>query len=504
MLKILRRLFGVSSLIPKDSIGEVPSSREAYSNLIRIALPSVCEMVLISLIGSIDTMMVGGVGTAAIAAVGLVGQPRMLMLCMFFALNTGVTAVVARRKGQGNRDDANRTMRTAILIILALSAVMLALGMTFSRQLMLLAGAKADTVDAANDYFLIVTSMLPLNAISMAICAAQRGVGNTKLTMYVNITSNIVNVILNYLLINGVFINGQCIIPRLEVRGAAIATAVGMAVGAVLAVVSLFRKRSADSFLHLSVRDDWRFNKASAKAVLKVGSNSMLEQLALRVGFFLYARMVADLGTQAYASHVVCMQFLNLSFTFADGIGVAGTSLVGQMLGRERPDLSHMYGKISQRLAIVVAIVIASAIAILRYPLVDLFTDDPTVMRLSAMVMLIVAVFQPLQMLGVITSGALRGAGDTKFVARVMLLCVAVLRPVLAFAAIKIITAYFTPVFSTAILTDTVSTVGYWLKFEAPAWGLLGAWGASLVDMAVRMFLVMRRFNSGKWHSIKV
>ncbi len=499
MFRIFRRLFSVSSLIPQGGAGDAPSSREAYANLIRIALPSVCEMVLISLIGSVDTIMVGGVGTEAIAAVGLVGQPRMLMLCMFFALNIGVTAVVARRKGQDDRADANRTMRTAILIILALSAVMLAVGMTFSRQLMLLAGAKADTVDAANDYFLIVTSVLPLNAVSMAICAAQRGVGNTKLTMYVNMTSNIVNVILNYLLINGVWI-----FPRLEVRGAAIATAVGITVGAFFAVFSLFRGRGGNSFLHLSVHDDWRFNRQSAKAVLKVGSNSMLEQLALRVGFFLYARLIADLGTQAYASHVVCMQFLNLSFTFADGIGVAGTSLVGQMLGRERPDLSHMYGKIAQRLAIVVAIVIASVIALLRYPLVDLFTDDPTVMQLSAMVMLIVAAFQPLQMLAIITSGALRGAGDTKFVARVMLLCVAVIRPVFAFAALKIIAEYFTPIYSTVAFTDTAATVAYWLKFEAPAWGLLGAWGASLIDMIVRMTLVMRRFNSGKWHSIKV
>ena len=499
-MNLLKKFFGVSSFVPKDGLrGSLPTSREAYKNLARIAIPSVCEMVLISLIGSIDTMMVGGIGTEAIAAVGLVGQPRMLMLCIFFALNTGVTAVIARRKGEGRKEVANQTMRTSILIILALSIVMVAIGLTFSRGLMRMAGAKADTIDDAETYFRIITMVIPFNALSMAICAAQRGTGNTKITMYVNIISNLVNVLLNWLLINGVWI-----FPRLEVAGAAIATAVGIIVGCILALASVFFSDREHAFLHLSFKDDWRFNKPAAQAVVKVGGNSMLEQIALRIGFFLYARLVAGLGTQAYASHVVCMQFLNLSFTFADGIGVASTSLVGQMLGKERPDLSHIYGKIAQRIAMVGSVVLASTIVILRYPLVSLFTDDPTVMRLSANVMLIVALFQPPQMLSIITSGALRGAGDTKYVARVMLVCVAVMRPVTAFLAITIIQNFFTPVYEVTTALASAEVMKFWLSYEAPQWALMGAWGASFLDMTLRMAIMMRRFNEGKWHSIKV
>ena len=141
MPRLLKRLFSAQALLPKSGAqGEVPSTKEAYMNLLRIALPSVCEMVLISLMGSIDTMMVGGIGTEAIAAVGLVGQPRMLMLCMFFAMNTGITAVVARRKGQGDREDANRTLRTSLLIIFLMSLVMTVVGQLVARPLMRLAG----------------------------------------------------------------------------------------------------------------------------------------------------------------------------------------------------------------------------------------------------------------------------------------------------------------------------------------------------------------------------
>ncbi|MBQ2434134.1 MAG: MATE family efflux transporter, partial [Clostridia bacterium] len=335
----LMRLFRIKNI---DWEGEAPETGSLYSRALKIALPATIEGALLSIIGSIDSMMVGGIGPEALTAVGLTNQPRMILLILTQALCVGTTALIARRKGEGRRDVANQTMRTSILIIMALSIVMTVVGLTFSRPLMRLAGAKADTIDDAETYFRIITLVIPFNALSMAICAAQRGTGNTKITMYVNIVSNLVNVLLNWLLINGVWI-----FPRLEVKGAAIATAAGIAVGCLLALVSIFFSDRDHAFLHLSLRDDWRFNKPAAKAVVKVGGNSMLEQIALRIGFFLYARLVAQLGTQAYASHVVCMQFLNLSFTFADGIGVASTSLVGQMLGKERPDLSHIYGKIA-------------------------------------------------------------------------------------------------------------------------------------------------------------
>ena len=139
---LLARFFGVSHMVRPDRVrGELPTSREAYRNLIDIALPSVAEMVLTSLIGSIDTMMVGTIGTSAIASVGLVSQPRMLMLCLFMALNIGVTAVVARRKGEGRRDDANRTLKSALIVEFFLSLVMMALVIPLANPLMRLAGA---------------------------------------------------------------------------------------------------------------------------------------------------------------------------------------------------------------------------------------------------------------------------------------------------------------------------------------------------------------------------
>lgn len=471
---ILERIFSVQNMLPKKHIrGEIPSSAQAYKNVWHIAGPSVLEMVAQSIIGSVDTMMVGTLGSAAIAAVGLTNQPRMLMLAVFFAMNAGVTAIVARRKGEGRPEEANRTLRNALLLILGLTFVIMIAALAFSRQLMELAGAQPDTIDDANTYFRILAWALPINALNMCINAAQRGVGNTRITMMVNIIANLVNVAFNYLLIGG-----NLGFPALGVTGAALATVLGFAVALVLSLISILGHSKNNGFLRLSFKADWRLHSDTVRAITRVGGNAMIEQVAMRIGFFVYARIVADLGTKAFAAHQVCMQFLNITFTVGDGIGIAATALVGQKLGEKRPDLSMLYGKVSQRMAFAASMTLLSVLIIFRTPLVSMFIDetrDPEVLALASQVMIMVALFQPFQTSSVVISGCLRGAGDNRFVARIMLVCVTFIRPLLSLLAI------------------------YRLNF-----GLMGAWAASLVDMSIRLLCVYTRFNSAKWFDIKV
>ena len=482
MFKNLFSYFDVRRMLPasmRGNIADIPTGREMYKQYIGIAIPSVCEMVLISLISMIDTVMVSGLGTDAVAAVGLVGQPRMIMLCLFFALNVGITAVVARRKGENRQAEANAALRTAIVMILGLSAVLMAILLPLSGALMRFAGAEEGrTLELSTDYFMILGCALPFQALSMGICAAQRGVGNTKLTMQVNITSNVVNVIFNYLLINGV---GP--FPKLGVQGAALATAIGMFVGFVLSLRAIFR--SHDSFLSLTTHDSWKPDMESVKALVKVASSAMVEQLAMRIGFFSYARIVADLGTDAFAAHQICGQFLNLSFSCADGLGIAGTSLVGQMLGSKRRDLAHIYGTLAQRFSLAAGLVLASACVLLRAPLVSMFInpgESESVRQMAEMVMIVLGILQPLQMLSVVASGALRGAGDVKYTARVMLITVTCIRPILALLGVYVC--------QNILHRSDIALVAAWL--------------ATTSDMTVRMTLMMKRYRSEKWHSIKV
>ena len=476
------RFFSVRAMLPKGMEGnELPSGREMYKTYISLAMPSVLEMVLISLINMMDTVMVSTIGTDAVAAVGLVGQPRMLMLCFFFALNTGITAVIARRKGEGRREDANRVLRNSLVIVLLLSLTLMAIMLPLAEPLMRFAGAEEGrTLEDAVTYFLILGYALPFNTLSMGICAAQRGIGNTKLTMYVNISSNLVNILFNYLLINGI---GP--FPRLGVKGAAIATAIGVIFGFVLCIISLIRGNKSDSFLKLTRKDSWKMEKQAVGDVTHVALSAMVEQVALRFGFFAYAKIVAALGTDAFAAHQIDMQFLNLSFSCADGLGIAGTSLVGQMLGKKRKDMAHVYGLLAQRFALMMSLGLAAVCIFLRGPLVSIFISEnasPGVRELAETVMIIVGLFQPFQMLSVVASGALRGAGDVKYAAKVMTLTVAVIRPVIALACVYLI--------GTVLGQNELALVGAWL--------------ASITDIILRMILFTRRYNSAKWHDIRV
>ena len=465
----MNRLLSMERLVrPELRKGPLPSAKTAYGLFLQIALPSMAEMILVSLVGMMDTIMVASLGTVAISAVGLTGQPRMIALCVFFGLNAGLTAVVARRKGEGRQRDAGRTLRAMLLIVLALSLVMTYLCWQFSDAMMVLSGAKSDTLAPSSAYFRIIMLALPFNALTMAISAALRGIGKTKITMYINGASNVVNVIFNYFLING-----HWGFPALGVSGAAIASVIGIFVGFMIALFALVGKKSYFSLRF--TREDFRFPREIVRPVMMVSTNALLEQLCLRVGFLAFSRLVADLGTAPYAAHQICMQCLNLTFNMADGLGAAGTSLVGQKLGEGRRDLSILYGKISQRISLVFALVTAAVMALLRGQLVAIFSVDPLVVPLATGVMLLVAAFQPFQMSAVTITGCLRGSGDTKYVAKVMMLCVTVIRPGLCALAIYV--------------------------FHL---GLYGAWFAMLGDIVLRLVLVYMRFSSGKWAMIRL
>ncbi len=474
-MNILNRLFASGSLVSeKKRLGEIPDSRQAYGDVVSIALPAIAELVLMSLIGSADTIMVGQLGKNALAAVSLPGQPRMIMLALFFALTVGVTAIVARRKGEGRRDAANATLRNAILLSLALSVVVAALTILFAEPMMRLAGGHTRTPDDAAvlkdavDYFTIMIWALPINALSMCINAALRGVGDTRIPLKVNIVSNLVNVFFNYLLIFG-----HLGLPRLEVRGAAIASVIGMAAGLVLSVLAVFHHRG--SYLHIARGDSWRIDRPVMQAIVRVGGSAIAEQASIRFGFFFYSRVMYSLGVTMFAAHNIAMQFLALTFNFADGLSVAATSLVGQNLGKGRRDLSLLYGKITQRIALVFSLLLGALTVLMRYPLSQLFInagtpDAPLVIMFAAETMLVVALMQPLQMSSVVLAGSLRGAGDTLYIAGVMTLCVSLIRPLMAWLAVSVFHLSLAPTWLMSLSEIGLRLIFFYLRFESGKW----------------------------------
>lgn len=464
----MKSFFTVDRMLkPEKRLGNTPNTKQAYMNFFKVAWPSALEALLVALVSSVDTMMVGSLGEGAIAAVGITNQPKFIVLAAIFSLNVGVTAVVARRKGAGNQESANRTLRVCMILSLLLSLFTCSLGYIFAEELLTFAGAEADYLQDAVDYFRILAIGLVFTAMNLTINAAQRGCGKTQISMVTNIAANIVNMIFNYLLINGIWI-----FPRLEVKGAAIATTLGAITSCIISFISLSRK---DAYLNLHIKCSWKPEKSIISPVLKVSSSAFVEQIFMRIGFFMYAAIVARLGTIPYATHLICMNILNLSFCFGDGFGIAASSLVGQNLGAKRPDLSTLYGKVGQRLAFAVSTLMFFVFLFGRSFLISLFSKEPEVITLGAGIMIIIALTTHAQTSQVVLSGCLRGAGDSVFVAVTSLISIAIIRPVLT----------------------------YFLCFPLEL-GLYGAWISLIFDQAFRFCTSLIRFSNGKWTKIQL
>jgi len=410
---------------------------------------------------------VSSVGETAISAVGLTNQPRLLFYAIFLSMSVAVNAMVSRRFGEKDPKRANQVLAMVLPITVILCAVFTVIAFAVSGPLLMFAGAQEDTIDLAIPYFRITMLGMNFTVISLIINAAQRGSGNTRISMTTNLCANAVNVVFNALLINGLFF-----FPELGVIGAAIATMLGNMAAALISIRSVCIK---GRFLQLRFRDMFHWDTGQLKTVFSVGSGSLVEQVFMRIGFFSYAKLVAELGTLEFATHQIVMSIITLSFTVGDGLGVASSALVGQNLGRKRPDISIIYGRIGQRFGACISVLLVIIFTFGGGMLVSWFSDETEVIRVGRHLLYIVAVTAPFQVAQVIYRGCLNGAGDTKFTAVVSFVSIALVRPVLTYI------------------------LCYPMGF-----GVYGAWISLFLDQLTRFGFTMFRFSGTSWYKKKL
>ena len=467
---ILKRFFSLKDVeIENDS----PKLGELYKKSISIAWPATIEGALISIIGSVDMMMVGKLGSSAIASVGITTQPRMILLILAQALCVGTTALIARRKGEDNREAANSVLNQSMALITVIGILMTLLGHFFAEPFMRLAGANSDTLGMSTAYFRIISLGFIFNYWSLCLCAGMRAIGKTRITMITNISANVVNVILNYCLING-----NLGFPALGIEGAAIATAIGTFVSCMIAFWFATRP---DGYLRFRLKIP-RFDRNTLSGLAKVGSSSMVESVCLRLGFLLNAKLIAGIGTAEMAAYQIVQSSTSLSFTLGDGISTAGATLVGQALGARRKDVAMANVRISRKLSIITSIALMIVIFIFRNKIPLLFNREPEIVA-GAALSFIVVIFGILPQNGrVVYSGCLRGAGDVRYVAMCSLISVTVLRP--------IFTWLFCYPLNRALPELQLAMTGPWIAF--------------VLDCFIRDALLSMRVKKGRWLSIRL
>ncbi len=445
------------------------NSKNTISTTLKIAVPAMIESFFVAFAGFIDSMMVGSLGTNAVASVGLTTQPKFVGLSVFFAINVSVSALVARRFGEKDRKSANSILITAIVLMLILVALITALCVVFAPQIMSLCGSTPETHDNAVLYYKIIMGGMIFNCLQMTINAAQRGAGNTKITMRTNIVSNIVNVVFNYLLIGGNF--G---FPALGIAGAAIATVFGTVVSSVISIISVAKK---DCFLSLVyiIKEKIKPMFDALKSIIKVGYSVFFEQILLRIGFMSTALMAAEQGNAAMAVHQVGMNVVSLSFAFGDGLQSAAVALIGKSLGEKEPDMAKLYGRTCQRIGAIISIVMAIAYSVGAKTIMGWFFHEPDVVTLGVSIMLTIIPIVLFQIKQVIYMGCLRGAGDTLYTAII-----------------------------SAVSVVFVRTVGSYVFCYIFGFGIVGIWLGILLDQIVRITFSGLRFKAGKWVNIKI
>ena len=443
--------------------------KKLIKETVNIAWPAVIESFFTAFVGLVDSYMVSGLGSNAVAAVGLTTQPKFMGLSMFFAINVSLSALVARRKGEQRKDDANRILVSGLFFILLAALVISTSLVFFASDIIRFCGSNSDTHDAATLYFKIIMGGMIFNCIQMGINSAQRGAGNTKITMRTNLTSNTVNIIFNYLLIGG-----KLGFPALGVKGAALATVLGTVVASIMSVMSLFEK---DCFVSLPFIFKNRIlpKLESFKSLIKVGYSVFFEQLLMRVGFMATAIMAANLGTAQMAAHQVGMNIMGLSFSFGDGLQATAVALIGRSLGQRDEELAKEYGRTCRMLGLIISFFLACFYFFGGHALMSAFFEEPEIVKIGVditRIIIIVVIFQVSQ---VIYMGCLRGAGDTGYTALASIISVTVIRTAFSYL------------------------FGYALGF-----GINGVWMGILADQVSRFIFGSVRFKQGKWTKIKI
>lgn len=443
--------------------------REDIKTTLNMAWPAILESFFAAFAGLVDSLMVSSLGSYAVAAVGLTTQPKFMGLSLFFAANVSISALVARRKGEGKREEANRIFVTFLTFILVMAVLLSTLLVVFADPIIRLCGSEEMTHDSAVLYFQIIMGGMIFNVVQMGVNSAQRGAGNTRITMRTNLVSNSVNIVANYLLIEGRF--G---FPALGIRGAALATVLGTVVSSIMSVASVWKKENFVS-LPLILAQKIRPCMDALKNVIQVGYSVFAEQVLMRVGFMLTAIMAAHQGTAAMAAHQVGMNVMGLSFSFGDGLQATAVALIGYSLGAGQPEQAKAYGRTCRMIGSVISVALTALYFFGAGFLMRMFFQEGEIVAIGVRIMHVIIFVVVLQIAQVIYMGCLRGAGDT----------------------------LYTAIASTVSVT-VVRTLGSWFFCYVLGMGITGIWLGVLADQLSRFLFATIRFRQGKWIDIKI
>ena len=431
-----------------------------------LAIPMILELVMESTFAVVDIYFVGRLGASAVATVGLTETYMFLMYAIAMGLSMAVTAIVARRIGEKNYEDAGASAVQAIFLALIASAPFAIAGIIFPKELLGLMGA--DTW-AINEGYRFTQWMMGGNAVIMLlfiINAIFRGAGDAAIAMRMLWIANIINIILDPILIFG-----WGPIPAMGIEGAAIATNIGRGTGVAFQLWVLFRGskhiRAKMSQLYWDARIMLNIFKTSLGGV---GQN-----IVAMTSWIFLMRILADVGSEAVAGSTIAIRIMMFTMMPAWGLSNAAATLVGQNLGAGNPERAESSVWKIGFYNMIFLVSVSLLYFFFNTKLMQIFTQEEQVIAIGAEWLRILAYSYFVYGWWMVSVQAFNGAGDTRTPTKINLVF---------FWLIQI-------------------PLCYWLAIEMN-WQQSGVfWGVFISETSVGLFTLWL-FSRGKWKSHKV
>ncbi|WP_196218043.1 MATE family efflux transporter [Streptomyces blattellae] len=431
--------------------------RQHDREIVALAVPAFGALVVEPLFVMADSAIVGHLGTAQLAGLGVASALLVTAVSVFVFLAYATTAAVARRVGAGDLQSAIRQGMDGIWLALLLGAAVVAVVLPTAPALVDLFGASDTAAPYATTYLRISSLGIPAMLVVLAATGVLRGLQDTKTPLYVAIAGFVANGVLNVGLVYG---------ADLGIAGSAWGTVIaqcGMATAYLVVVVRGARSHGA------SLRPDAAGIRASAQAGLPL----LVRTLSLRAILMIATAVAARLGDADVAAHQIILSLWSLLAFALDAIAIAGQAIIGRYLGAGDTEGARAACRRMVEWGVATGVVLGLLVMLTRPLFLPVFTSDSVVKDAALPALLVVALSQPICGIVFVLDGVLMGAGDGPYLAWAMAVTLAVFLPVALL--IPTLGGELTAVWAAMTLMMTVRMLTLWLRTRSGRWIVTGA-----------------------------
>lgn len=394
--------------------------------VLHLAIPAALKHFLDIVQILIDMLMVGALGVAALAAVGLSMQFMMVIQALMSVYAIGSSALISRYIGSGRRHRASSVVFVGLWVALGGALIVGSFGWSFSSDFFRWMGSSQDVVQLGSGYFGILSLGMGLIFLDTLAYNALSAAGDTRSSLFIKIASAFLNAGLNYL-----FIFGHGGFEAMGVEGAAYATVAAYGFTVLIYGWLLIRKGGVLGIYPIFTRFDLH-------KMIKIGTPAAVERGIGVASFLLFVMMIASQGTHALAGYQIGLRIEALAFMPGFGFSVAAMVLAGQFIGSKQYDYAYESGILSAKIAMIFMGSVGIVLVVIPEILIRFFTQDSSTIEQAALYLRLVGVAQVPLALTFVLSGALRGAGATNLSMRISIGSLWLFRIIPAYSVMKL------------------------------------------------------------------